>query len=175
MAKLRRNENGLSLIETMIAMLVLLIGLVAVMNQFTVSVSQNANQGEFATRTTQYAMDKMEQLLSLSFSDSATDTTVYPPTSTGGTGLGANLTAGNTVGSVDLNSPATGYVDYLNYDGDLLTGSNPSNWFYKRQWSISLNSASTLKTITVIATARISAGGGTAPSTTLVSYKSNIP
>lgn len=167
------NQAGLSLIETMIAMLILLVGVVAVMGLFSVSASQVANQGEFATRTTEYALDKMEQLLSLSFTDSTTNTTVYPPVATGGTGLGASLSAGGTVGSVNLSSPVTGYVDYLDFNGNLLTSS--TGWFYKRQWSISLNSSSNLKTITVIATAALSLGGGMAPSTTLVCYKSQIP
>lgn len=166
-------EAGLSLIETMMAVFIVLVGLVAVMSLFTVAASQTANQGEFATRTTEYALDKMEQLLSLSFTDSTTNTTVYPPTATGGTGLGASLIAGGTVGSVNLSLPTTGYVDYLDYSGNLLTSS--SGWFYKRQWSIELNAAGTLKTVTVIARASLSAGGGTPVSTTLVCYKSNIP
>jgi prepilin-type N-terminal cleavage/methylation domain-containing protein len=166
--------RGMSLIETMIAMTILLIGLVSVMSMFTVSVAQNANQGEFATRTTEYAQDKMEQLLALSFSDTATNTTVYPPVSTGGTGLGSGLTAGNTVGSVDTSGTATtGYVDYLDSTGTLLTSS--TGWFYKRQWSISLNATGTLKTITVVAITSAQAGRGVMPSTTLVSFKANVP
>jgi type II secretory pathway pseudopilin PulG len=168
-----RCQAGMNLIETMIATFILLVGLGALMSLFTVAASQTANQGEFATRTTEYALDKMEQLLSLSFSDSTTNTAVYPPTSTGGTGLGASLTAGGSVGGVTLTSPVTGYVDYLDYSGNLLTSS--SGWFYKRQWKIDLNAASNLKTITVIATAKLSEGGGTAVSTTLVCFKSNIP
>jgi hypothetical protein len=166
-------QAGLSLPETLFATFILLVALSGVMSLFTVAASQTANQGEFATRTTEYALDKMEQLLALSFSDNTTNTTVYPPTPTGGTGLGASLSAGGSVGGVTLSSPVTGYVDYLDFNGNLLTSS--SGWFYKRQWSIALNSAGTLKTITVIATASLSVGGGNAVSTTLVCYKSNIP
>jgi Tfp pilus assembly protein PilV len=163
-------QRGLSLIETMIAVLILLIGIVSVMSLFTVAVTQNANQGEFATRTTEYGQDKMEQLLTLSFTDSATNTAVYPSVSSGGTGLGSGLTAGNTVGSVDTTAPATGYVDYLDAQGTLLTGSI-SGWFYKRQWSISLNGAGTVKTVTVVVITKTQAGAGKPPSTRLVSYK----
>jgi hypothetical protein len=168
-----RSIRGLSLIETMIAVLILLFGLVSVMSMFAVAVTQNANQGEFGTRTTEYAQDKMEQLLGLGFTDSATNTAVYPPAATGGTGLGASLSAGGTVGSVNTASPTTGYVDYLDFRGNLLSSS--TGWFYKRQWSISLNAAGTLKTIRVVAITRSQAGPGVMPSTTLVSYKTNIP
>lgn len=178
-----KSSRGFTLIETLIAMTILLIGLVAVMDVFTVSISQNTNQGEFAMRNTQYAQDKMEQLLALHFLDSTTDTTVYPPGATGGTGLGAGLTAGGMVGStcaeysstnVCMNPapPVDGYADYLDASGNLLPNSN--NWFYKRQWSIALDSSATLKTITVISIARARAGRGVIPiTTTLICYKSD--
>jgi Tfp pilus assembly protein PilW len=164
-----REQRGLSLIEAMIATMVFLFGIVSVMSLFTVAATQNANQGEFATRTTEYAQDKMEQLLTLSFTDSATNTTVYPPAASGGTGLGSGLTAGNTVGSVNTTAPSTGYVDYLDGQGNLLTGS--TGWFYKRQWSISLNAAGTLKTISVVVVTKTQAGSSKPPSTRLVSNK----
>ena len=170
---LKRSARGISLIETMLAVLILLFGLVSVMSMFAVAVTQNANQGEFGTRTTEYAQDKMEQLLGLNFTDSTTNTAVYPPAATGGTGLGASLTAGGTVGSVNTASPATGYVDYLDFRGNLLA--NSTGWFYKRQWSISLDATGTLKTIRVVAITRAQAGPGVMPSTTLVSYKTNVP
>jgi hypothetical protein len=166
------DQRGLSLIEAMIATMVFLFGIVSVMSLFTVAATQNANQGEFATRTTEYCQDKMEQLLSLKFTDSTTDTTstTYPPPATGGTGQGAGLTAGGTVGSVVTTAPATGYVDYLDGKGNLL-GVGSTGWFYKRQWSISLNAAGTMKTITVIVITKTQAGSSKPPSTTLVSYK----
>jgi type II secretory pathway pseudopilin PulG len=164
-----REQRGLSLIEAMIATMVFLFGIISVMSLFTVAATQNANQGEYATRTTEYAQDKMEQLLTLTFSDSATDTTVYPPATSGGTGLGSGLTAGNTVGSVNTAAPTSGYVDYLNASGNLLASS--TGWFYKRQWSISLNAAGTLKTVTVVVITKGQAGTSKPPSTRLVSYK----
>ena len=165
-------QRGFSLIETLIAIVILLIGIVAVISLFGVAVSQNANQGEFGTRTTEYCQDKMEQMLALSFTDSTTNTAVYPPAATGGTGLGFGLSPSGTVGSVNTASPATGYVDYLDATGNLLPSS--TGWFYKRQWSISLNAAGTMKTITVVAITRTQAGAGTPPSTRLVSYKTKV-
>ena len=167
-----REQRGLSLIETMVAVLILLIGIVSVMSLFAVAVTQNTNQGDFATRTTEYCQDKMEQLLALSFSDSATDTTVYPPATSGGTGLGSGLAASGTVGSVNTAAPATGYVDYLDASGNLLA--NSTGWFYKRQWSISLDAAGRMKTITVVAITKSQAGSGTPPWTRLVSFKTNV-
>jgi hypothetical protein len=169
-SRLRLHEQrGLSLIEAMIATMVFLFGIVSVMSLFTVAATQNANSGEFATRTTEYAQDKMEQLITLTFNDSTTNTTVYPPTSTGGTGLGASLAAGGTVGSVNTASPTSGYVDYLNAQGNLLASS--TGWFYKRQWSISLNAAGTMKTITIVVITKTQAGASKPPSTKLISYK----
>jgi len=167
---IERSERGIGLIETMIALLLVLIGLLAVMSLFTVASAGNTNQGEYATRTTEYAQYKMEQLLKLSFSDSTTNTTALPG---GGTGLGSGLTPGGSVGSVNPASPVSGYVDYLDNAGNLLTSS--SGWFYKRQWQIALDAASRMKTITVLAIARNGAGPGVKPSSTLVCFKSKIP
>src|SRR5438105_6460374 len=103
MTRMKNNTwsaRGFSLVEVMIAMALLVIGLGAVLGMFTVAVGDNANQGESGTRVTEYAQDKMEQLVALSFSDGSTDTTVYPPAGTGGTGLGGNLAASTTVGGV---------------------------------------------------------------------------
>jgi hypothetical protein len=167
---IERSERGIGLIETMIALLLILIGLLAVMSLFTVASAGNTNQGEYGTRTTEYAQSKMEQLLRLSFSDSTTNTTVLAG---GGTGLGSGLTPGGSVGSVNPASPVSGYVDYLDNAGNLLPSS--SGWFYKRQWRIELDATSRMKTITVLAIARNAAGPGVTPSSTLVCFKSKIP
>lgn len=167
----RESINGFGLIEVMIAMSILLVGLGAILNVFMLAAGLNANQGEVSKRVTEYAQDKMEQLLALDFPDSTTDTTVYP-TGTGGTGLGGAMAANATLPSGGINpaSPATGYVDYLDSSGGLLTDGTAA--FYVRQWSISTGSATTLKTITVSVRATRSLGPGQPPSITIVSYKS---
>jgi Tfp pilus assembly protein PilV len=133
-------ESGVTLIETMIAALILLIGVLAIMRLMAVSIGQNLSQGDVQTRVSEYAEDKMEQLMALSFSDVSSNTTVFPPTTTGGVGL----TPG---GSSSLSSPVTNYCDYLDISGNLLSSS--SGAYYERVWSISANAAGNLKTITV--------------------------
>lgn len=163
-------QRGVTLIETMIAAIVLLVGVTGVMALFTVAIQQNSGQGDIATRSAVYAQDKIEQLMALSFNDGASNTTVYPTTSSGGTGLGGSLAGSSTVGGINPASPVTNYVDYLNAGAQqtIATGAN-----FMRQWTISTNIAGNLKTITVLTTVKSWAGKGLAPSTTLVCTKSN--
>ena len=173
-----RGQRGVTLIETMVAAAILMIGITGVASLFGVSAGANKSNGEMATRTTEYCQDKMEQLLGLSFADGATDTTVFPSNPLGGTGLGGAMAATTTVGSTDPAAPLLGYVDYLDANGTLLSSPTsstaPGNYFYRRQWSITTDSTGTLKTVTVLTTARANAGSaGITPSTRLVSYKTN--
>jgi len=156
----------MTLLEAMIAAAVLIIGVLALLGTLALAVTQNWNQGDRGTRVTEYAQDKMEQLLALNFSDTQTNTAVYPPTTTGGTGL----TPG---GGVTPGSPVTNYVDYVDNTGTQQTSA--ASAMYIRQWSVAVNSAANLKTITVMASALTSvAQGGAAPSTTLVCTMSKI-
>jgi len=168
--KSSRRERGATLIETVIAMLILTIGVLGVMGVLAIATTQNWNMGDRATRATEYAQDKMEQLMALSFSDGSSNTTSYPTQSSGGTGLGGAMAGNSTVGGVTSGSPVTSYVDYIDSSGNLQTTSTGA--LYIRQWSISTNAAGNLKTITVVARALISRNGLPAPSTTLVSMKS---
>jgi hypothetical protein len=141
MAKTRLStESGVTLIETMIAAVILLVGVIAIMRLMAVSIGQNLSQGDVQTRVSEYCEDKMEQLMALSYSDVSSNTTVFPPTTTGGVGL----TVG---GSSSLASPVAGYSDYLDISGNLLSSSTGA--YYQRAWSISQNVAGNLKTITV--------------------------
>jgi hypothetical protein len=168
----REDIGGFGLIEIMIAMTILLVGLAAMLNLFTLAAGLNAKQGDVAKRVTEYAQDKMEQLLALDFSDGSTNTTVYPPATSGGTGLGGAMAVNTTApaGGINPGAPAAGYVDYLGASGNLLGDS--SGAFYVRLWSISTGATATLKTITVTVTAIRSVGPGNAASTTVVAYKS---
>jgi Tfp pilus assembly protein PilW len=167
-----RSERGVTLIETMMAALILIIVVVGLLPIFVLGFQMNEQQGDIATRTTEYAQDKIESLVNLQFADGATDTTQYPPVASGGTGLGGAMAASTTVGSIPPTAAVTGYVDYLDVNGNLLTSS--TNAYYRRQWSIATDSTGNLKTITVDATSLQAAGiKGLAPSSELVYIKAN--
>jgi hypothetical protein len=163
-------QRGDTLIETMIAAIVMLVGVTGVMSLFTVAISQNSGQGDIATRTAVYAQDKTEQLMALSFSNGVSDTTIYPSHATGGTGLGGVMAGNATVGGINPASPVASYVDYLDAGAQQTTATGAN---YMRQWTISTSASGNLKTITVLTTVKNWIGKGLAPSTTLVCTKSN--
>ncbi len=167
-----RPGNGFSLIEVMIAMTILLVSLGALFAMFTVSVGQNANLGEAGTRVTEYAQDKMEQLLALDFDNAAANTASpnYPTPGLGGTGLGGVMAPNTTKGGTTVGSPVAGYRDYLTDAGKLQVAA--AGAFYIRQWSITQNATGNMKTITVMVRALKPLGPGAAPSTILICYKS---
>ena len=185
-----RSERGTTLIETMVAIAILLIVIVGLLPVFVVGIQTTNQQADMATRTTEYAQDKMEQLLTLStinltsdgFNDGTTDTTVFPSVTDGSTGctgsgantcgLGGTMAASSTVGSVPPAAAVKYFADYLDVNGNLLTSSTGA--YYTRQWKVTTDSTATLKTITIVATAVQGAGvKGLAPSSTLVSVKSS--
>lgn len=173
-------QGGMSLLETIIAMSVLLIATVGIMSMALVATSTTENQGHLAARCTEYAQDKMEQLISLSYGDgdgafappNASDTTVFPAASTGGTGLAVG-------GSSNPSAPVNQYVDYLDLSGTPLGGGStaPANWYYIRVWQISQPAGTTnLKQITVTTTVRAgvgSSGIGALPKSTVSTLKSS--
>ena len=167
---LSQNERGVTMLETMVALVILTVGVLGVMGILVVATKANWNQGDRTTRTTEYAQDKMEQLLALNFTDGSSNTTTYPTSSTGGTGLGGTMAGSATVGGVVSGSPVSQYVDYIDTSGNIQTGS--TNALYIRQWSIATNASANMKTITVVVRALTSSPGATAPVTTLVSMKS---
>ena len=161
----RCKSHGVSLLETMLATGILLVMAAGLLAMGILATSTTENQGHLAARTTEYAQDKMEQLLALAWNDPFSDTTVFPATITGGTGL----TIG---GSSDPSAPVAQYVDYLDVNGNLLTGTAPAGWFYKRVWQISSPSAN-VKQITVTAVVASGVGRGLAPRSTLAAMKTN--
>jgi len=164
----------------MIALAILMIASLGILSMAMISMTTTENQGHLAARTTEYAQDKMEQLLGLAFADgssgsnSGTDTTSIDTTTntytlgTGGTGLYHG-------GSLSTTSPTNGYVDYLDANGNPLGGgaTKPANTFYIRVWQIT-DTSSTLKTITV-KVAAISGVNTTnaAPNSTVAALKSS--
>src|SRR5689334_25134346 len=73
----RIRQAGISLIETMIALALLLIAAAGIMTMATVAMTTTETQGHLAARTAEYAHDKMEQLLDSHYLDTLNDTTVF--------------------------------------------------------------------------------------------------
>jgi prepilin-type N-terminal cleavage/methylation domain-containing protein len=161
--------EGFTLIETMIALCILLIVAAGVMPLALVAVRATENQGHLAARTTEYAQDKLEQLMALSYDDATSDTREFPAPAAGGTGLAIG-------GSADVEDPEDLYVDYLDIEGQLIPGANDAgtDWFYKRVWEVTQERA-LLKRITVTATVRVSShgGAGEAPLSTVTALKTD--
>jgi hypothetical protein len=158
-----REARGISLIETSIACVMMVTVLAGLASLAAVATMHTENEGHLSARTTEYAQDKMEQLLALAYTDSISNTVVFPAASSGGTGL--------TVGGSTTN-PVNGYVDWLGTDGSLLGGGTaaPTKWFYKRLWEIS-SPTTGLKQMTVTVTVRSSFGGAMLPKSTVVAVK----
>ena len=178
-------EDGTTLIEVIVASAILVTLMAGLMGLLGMSISTTENQGHLAARTTEYAQDKMEQLLTMSFGDAISDSTV--PLTSGGQmqTTGTGLSVG---GSYDPAAPVTKYVDYLDQSGNLCGSASalaatppcaapvgttpPTNWFYQRVWKVESVSA-TLKQITVTATIARGFGGGNKAVSVLTVLKSS--
>jgi len=180
LSRSRKSQAGLTVMETMIALAMLLIVAGGVMGLAAVAVSTTETQGHLAARTAEYSQDKMEQLLALHFCDGVpgTDTTVFPAVVTAtGTGLAGctNLTAAvptaTAGGGLSTTAPTAGYVDYLDASGNLVASTG--QWEYVRVWQISVPAGSVgLKQITVLTKAKRSVGGSAVvPQSTVVALK----
>jgi len=167
----RRSERGVSLLETVIALSILLVGSLGLLPLGIMAVSTTESEGHLVSRVTEYSQDKMEQLLALAYADVSTDTRVFPATISGGTGL--NPVPG---GSSTPAAAVAGYVDYLNATGDLIpsTGTTaPVGWFYKRVWKIEYPPGTTgIKKVTVATVVARRVGAfGIVPQATIVALK----
>jgi hypothetical protein len=172
-----KSERGTSLIETAIASAILLVVMAGLLSMAALATTYTENHGHLEARTTEYAQDKMEQLLALAFPDSFSDTIVFPAAVSGGSGLAVG-------GSTDLSvAPINLYVDWLANDGSLLGGGTaaPADWFYKRVWEICYlqadnvtcltTPATGVKRMTVTSTVRASVGHTLIPKSTVVALK----
>jgi hypothetical protein len=166
------DERGTTLIETAVACAILIVVMAGLMGMSTMATSITENQGHLNARVTEYAVDKMEQLLELTYGDAQSNTTVFPTVNSGGSGLAVG-------GSSNVATPVVGYTDYLDQSGNVLctvatpcTGTPPSNWYYKRVWQVSTPSAN-LKQITITATVATSVARAQLAQSTVSAYKSN--
>jgi Tfp pilus assembly protein PilV len=180
------SERGTTLIETMIAVGMLLVVMAGLLSMASLATNYTENHGHLEARTTEYAQDKMEQLLALAYGDTTSntvlDTANLVTQLTGGSGLGAaTINASAVSGGSNTAAPITLYVDWLANDGTPLGGGTaaPENWFYERVWEIKCVSAvactsnpvAGLKQITVTATVRSSVGRALIPKSTVVALK----
>jgi prepilin-type N-terminal cleavage/methylation domain-containing protein len=133
------SQEGFSLVEVLVAVVILVTGLIAVAELFIISTNAN-RAARRVTSTAVLAQQKIEQLRGLTWgfddfglpiSDYSTDVTVTPPTSSGGVGLQPSP-------ADTLAKATTGYVDYLDAFGAWVgTGASPpAGALYERRWSI---------------------------------------
>jgi prepilin-type N-terminal cleavage/methylation domain-containing protein len=171
-------NDGFSLLETMVGLSLLLVVAAGMMPLATVAFSMSENQGHLASRAAEYAQDKLEQLMALSYGDTASDTRVFPATDVGGSGL----TIG---GSSNPAAPVAQYVDYLDMQGALIPsqngapppdsndGNSLNDWYYQRVWQVTSPKAN-LKQVTVTATVRFTSGAyALRPRATVTSLKTS--
>ena len=141
LAKSRSSDSaaGFSLVEVLIATMLLATALVMLAQLFVLSTQSNIGARN-TTFTAVLAQQKLEELRALMWgfdtqglpvSDTTTDTAASPETPAGGTGL-----APSPAGS--LGSNTTGYVDYVGQFGDKLGGGAvpPAGTVYVRRWSV---------------------------------------
>jgi Tfp pilus assembly protein PilV len=155
-----RGEDGSMLVETLIAILILSVGLLAMAQVSVFSVMSSKSYGRDASKSTAFAHSKLDELQSLSFADTTTNTCqVFPFPADG-----AGLTAG---GSIAPSDPVANYADYLDSSG-VRTASGSA--LFTRQWQI-LDDDTNVKRIIVTVTSIRSYRNGIPPSTTLVTFK----
>lgn len=163
----RSTQAGFSILETVIAISLLSVVALGLLPLGVIATTNTENQGHLMARTTEYAQDKMEQLLALAYGDVTSDTRQFPAATSGGTGLAVG-------GSADPAAPVALYVDWLDIDGTLLasTGTTaPANWYYKRVWEVT-NPGTNLKQIKVTTTVKSAVGSsGRVPQATVTSLK----
>jgi len=169
-----KSEKGTTLIETAVASGILLVVMAGLMGMASMATTLTENQGHLGARTTEYAVDKMEQLQELTYGDAQSNTTVFPSVNNGGTGL----TIG---GSSNPAAPVVGFTDYLDQNGNILctvaspcVAAPPATWYYKRVWQIS-SPAANLKQMTVTAIVRTSVAGAQLSQSTVSAFKTNCP
>jgi type II secretory pathway pseudopilin PulG len=132
------NEAGFSLLETMVATLLLATGLVATAQMFALATRGNI-AAQRSTYTATLAQEKMEQLRGLTWGfdavglpiqDYTTNISVEPPADDG---LGLQPSPDNA-----LSANVAGYVDYVDRAGNTLGGGPfpPANTTFVRRWSV---------------------------------------
>jgi type II secretory pathway pseudopilin PulG len=163
-----KGQAGMTILETMVALALLLVVAAGIMSLAGVAMSTTENQGHLASRTAEYAQDKMEQLLALNYKDVRTDTTVFPAVLGTACPTACGLTPG---GGLNPAAPVAGYSDYVDISGNPVAAG--ANWQYVRVWQIA-QAAPNLIQISVLTQVRSGVGQvAVLPQTTVVCLKSN--
>ncbi len=159
------DDCGVSLIETLLAVTIAVIGAFGMGSVIYVATAATKNQGTETTRATIYAQDKVEKLLSLAsvpvpgattasfgncIQSSSTQFALSPSDDCNTTGIDASgwstgLLAGGAITPAQLSCPSSGaslgYMDFLDASGNQLTGAScsaatGSGFSYVRMWQI---------------------------------------
>ena len=177
--RIESSSRGVSMVETMIAILVAFVVMSSVGAVVFSTMVANKNQGTEVTRMTALAQEKVEQLVRLGYADTTTNTTLITDS-----GWAIGLTAS---AATDLNQLAdcpaggtanVGYVDFLDNEGQPLSGdcatAVAAGFGYQRRWKITnVTGVTGLKQISVVVYApnAVRAGGAT-PSVSMTTLKS---
>jgi len=160
---LGQRDCGFSLVEALIATMILATGLSALAQLFSVAKASNKASRDL-TMATVLAAQKFEQLRALTWafdaegapmSDTTTDTSAPSETSVGGMGLRPSPR-----GVLDTNTP--GYVDFVDGLGTPLGGGTdaPAGAVYLRRWSVEPFAGSPGQTVIIqVIVARIRESG----------------
>ena len=185
----RSGEAGMTLIEATIALAILFVATAGLTGLGAMAMITTENQGHLTARVAEYAQDKMEQLTSIKYGDTTTDTVTVTSTincvyflnnsncDTGGAGLTAGGTSDADCGSAGHPACVNNYIDYLDVDGNPKGGglTPPNDWFYKRVWRINAPAGTSgLLQITVSCTTRSTVaenGRNKQPHATLIMFK----
>jgi pilin/secretion family protein with methylation motif len=151
----KSDDRGVTLIETMVAVLVATIGVLGLGSVIFQATTINKNQGTEKTRATVYAQDKIEKLLSLDFTVCTQPGSSQPAscnvTGVTDTGWTTGLLAGGPLACSQVTGPpaalncpeasgaAVGYTDFLDANGQQLSGACSAistGMSYVREWSI---------------------------------------
>ncbi len=175
----REDDRGVTLVETMIAVLIAFIAMASVGAVVFSSMVANKNQGTETTRLTALAQEKVEQLVRLTYSDTTTNTTLITDTGWAiGLSPNASTDLAETTDCPSAGSANIGYVDFLDNNAQPLSGACATaiagGFGYLRRWKITTVSGVTgLKQITVVVYALNAVqAGDTKPSVSLTTFKS---
>jgi len=175
----KQNDHGVSLVETMIAVLVAFITMSSLGGAIFIAMVTNKNQGTETTRMTALAREKIEQLTRLPYNNTTTNTTLITDT-----GWNVGLTSNPSSDLTQLadcplsGDPNVGYVDFLDNNAQPLSGACDAaiaaGFGYERRWKITdVSGVTGLKQVSVVVYAPNAVrAGGAMPTVAVTTFKS---